>query len=136
MAFTIESYVTRSDGCRVSQKNRIRKESNESSPFWRLHARQAGSRLSSSLVPPRDLGTMWSRVMLFTLSTHPQYAQCPAVLFRMEFFFVISKTFFVNTVCDSVFEVIGMLDFRSFVLKSFPIKSACVPSIFSRHRLS
>ena len=39
-------------------------------------------------------------------------------------------------VCDSVFEVIGMLDLRSFVLKSFPIKSACVPSIFSRHRRS
>ena len=42
----------------------------------------------------------------------------------------------VCTLFCAVIEVIGMLDFRSFLLKSFPIKSACVPSIFSRHRLS
>ena len=84
--------MTRSAGCKVSQKNRSRKESNESSPFRRLHARQAGSRLSSSLVPPRDLATTWSRVMLLTLRVQPQYAQWPAVLFRIECFFVISAT--------------------------------------------
>ena len=84
--------MTRSAGCSVSQKKRSRKDFSESSPFSRLQARQAGNRLSSSLVPPRDLATTWSRVMLLTLRVQPQYAQWPAVLFRIECFFVISAT--------------------------------------------